>query len=281
MSDAAIPRVQREEFELAGSAGLPIRGEARVVRGATRGVVLVHGFKGFYRGIFFPMLADALANAGMTVVSFNFSGSGIGADRDTFTEPDAFGGNSYGRELHDLDLVLRESDARGWLGDRWGLFGHSRGGGVAILHTALDGRVAALATWASISTVRRWSDAEMQQWRKRGHVDVTNARTGQVFRLGTRLLDEVQRRDNDRLDIRRAASEVRCPWLLVHGDADETVPFAEAVQLAESATSVELLRVSGGTHTFNVAHGFSAASPELSEAMERTVQFFVQTLDIG
>src|SRR4051812_12197826 len=120
--------VMREQFELTGSGSRPIRGEARLVRGATAGVVLLHGFKGFYRGNFFPLLADELAGAGLNVVSFNFAGSGVGPDLVTFSDPGGFADNSYGRELYDLTLVLRESESQGWLGERWGLFGHSRGG---------------------------------------------------------------------------------------------------------------------------------------------------------
>lgn len=272
--------VVRERFELTGSGSLPIRGEVHVVRGATRGVVLLHGFKGFYRGNFFPVLAGELARAGMNVVTFNFAGSGIGADRETFSEPAAFEGNSYGRELYDLTLVLRESDARGWLGDRWGLFGHSRGGGIAVLHAARDRRVAALVTWASIASVQRWSDAEMKEWRARGSVDVTNTRTGQVFRLGTRVLDEIERHATGRLDIVRAAAEVRCPWLIVHGDADETVDFADAERLAAVAGDAELVRIAGANHTFNVSHGFTVESPALRQALDRTTDFFAVQLGV-
>ncbi|MDB4880416.1 MAG: Alpha/beta superfamily hydrolase [Gemmatimonadetes bacterium] len=278
-SQPAPARAAREEFELAGAGGLPIRGEARVVPGATRGVVLLHGFKGFYRALFFPRLADELASSGLNVVSFNFAGSGIGADRETFTEPEAFAGNSYGRELYDLTLVLREADAQGWLGDRWGLFGHSRGGGVAVMHAARDARVAALVTWASIASVRRWSDDEMAAWRERGYMEVANQRTGQLFRLGTRVLDEVERHGGGRLDVAQAAAAVRCPWLIVHGDADDVVPLDEGERLAACARDGELLQVAGGSHTFNVAHGFAVESPQLRQALDRTVAFFADRLD--
>jgi uncharacterized protein len=279
MSETTTATVTVRSFELTGSGSLPIRGEAREVRGATQAVVLLHGFKGFFRATFFPLLADALANAGLNVVSFNVAGSGIGPDLETFTEPDAFAGNSYGRELYDLGLVLREADAQGWLGERWGLFGHSRGGGVAILHASRDERVAALATWASISTVDRWSEEDHHAWRERGYIEVENTRTRQVFRIGTRLLDEVERHGAGRLDILAAAGRVRCPWLIVHGDADETVKIEEGERIAAAARERELVRIPHGTHTFNVAHGFTEPSSELRQALARTVDFFSTTLD--
>ena len=96
--------LHEEAFELpagdpaAAAAGLRIRGEARIpVRppGATaQGVILCHGFKGFGRWGFFPYLAERLAAEGLTAVTFDFSGSGVGPDRETFTELHAFAANS-------------------------------------------------------------------------------------------------------------------------------------------------------------------------------------------
>jgi alpha-beta hydrolase superfamily lysophospholipase len=270
---------QPERFELPGTGGRVIRGEVRVASNAKGGVVLVHGFKGFARFSFFPRLAGRLAAAGLTAVTFNFSGSGIGEDLETFSDPDAFTENTYGRELQDLALVLAESERRGWIGLQCGLFGHSRGGGVALLQAARDARARALVTWASIATVRRWSDAEMVAWRERGYVDVPNARTGQIFRVSTTLLDEISEHHLGRLNLRVAAATLLCPWLIVHGDADETVPFEEGEQLlAASEGRAELLRVSGGTHVFNVTHDKPGTSPQLDEAVDRTVRFFSDRL---
>jgi predicted alpha/beta-fold hydrolase len=71
MSETTRANITVHPFELTGSGSLPIRGDVREVRGATQGVVLLHGFTGCFRAPFFPMLADALAGAGLNVVSFN------------------------------------------------------------------------------------------------------------------------------------------------------------------------------------------------------------------
>jgi alpha-beta hydrolase superfamily lysophospholipase len=277
LESSAAPRPER--FELPGTGGRVIRGEVRVARNAKGGVVLVHGFKGFARFAFFPHLAERLAAAGLTAVTFNFSGSGIGEDMETFTDPDGFNENTFGREVQDLNLVLAESERRGWIGLQCGLFGHSRGGGVALLQAARDSRVRALATWASVASVMRWSDDVMETWRKTGYMEVTNSRTGQIFRVTTALLDEVSEHHLGRLNLRVAAANLLCPWLIVHGDADETVPFEEAEQLqAASDGRAELLRVRGGTHVFNVTHGKPGTSPQLDEAVDRTVRFFSDRL---
>ena len=268
-----------ERFEIPGTGGRVIRGEVRLADEPRGSVVLVHGFKGFARFAFLPFLAERLAASGLTAVTFNSSGSGVGEDLETFTDPDAFGENSYTRELQDLSLVIAESERRGWTGPQFGLFGHSRGGAVALLHAARDARVRALVTWASIANVVRWSEREMSDWRARGWLEVPNTRTGQTFRLSTTLLDEVTEHHLGRLNLRMAAATLLCPWLIVHGDADETVPVAEAEQLhAASEERAELLVVPGGTHTFNVAHGMREPSPQLTMAADATLGFLTGRL---
>jgi pimeloyl-ACP methyl ester carboxylesterase len=268
-----------ERFEIPGTGDRVIRGEVRVVPQPRGSVVLLHGFKGFARFAFFPWLADQLAANGLTAVTFNFSGSGIGEDLETFIDVEGFAENSYSRELQDLARVLAESERRGWTGPQIGLFGHSRGGAVALLHAARDGRVRALVTWASIANVVRWTDEQMAAWRERGFQEIVNSRTGQVLRVSTTLLDETQEHHLGRLNVRLAGATLLCPWMIVHGDADETVPFDEGEQLhAASDDRAELVRVAGGTHTFNVAHGMTAPSPQLREAADATIRFFVERL---
>lgn len=275
----ATQPIAPERFDLEGAAGRIIRGERRLVPGATAAVVQVHGFKGFSRFAFIPYLADRLTAAGISVVSFNFSGSGVGEDMETFTDPEAFEENSYTRELHDLGIVLAHAGREGWLGAHHGLWGHSRGGGIAILRAARDIHISALVTWAAISTVKRWPYDLADAWRARGYTEIENARTKQTFRLRTRVLDEATEHGDGMLDIGKAAETLLCPWLIVHGTHDETVHLAEGEELATAAGSnAEMLRIQGGTHTFNVAHGMTTPSRELTEATERTVRFFAERL---
>ena len=270
----------RERFELPAPGGLRIRGEAVFSAGATTGVVVLHGFKGFYRFAFFPRLAEAICRAGLNAVSFNFSGSGVGEDLETFSEPDAFASDTYTRQLDDVVQVVKEATRRGWLGERYGIVGHSRGGAVAVLQAERDERVAALATWASIAEVGRWPKDEVARWRERGWHEVVNARTGQTFRLTTDLLDEVERLGGSALDVLAAASRMRAPWLIVHGTGDQTVPFADAERLADAAPpgTTRMLLIEKADHVFDVRHPLTESSPALERALEQTAAFFREKL---
>ena len=212
--------------------------------------VILHGFKGFKDWGMFPPLAERLARAGFAAVSFNVSGSGVD-DSGDFTLPERFGHNTFSAELSDTRLVL-DALYRGELGvappASAGLIGHSRGGGVAVLHAAHDARVEALVTWAAISTVERWGAEERAAWRKSGQISILNARTGQKLPLYTDVLDDIDQ-NASALDILSVAAAIRVPWLVIHGRADESVRFAEAQALLASSTgTAQLLElVAAGT----------------------------------
>ena len=235
-------------------------------------VVLVHGFKGFKDWGLWPTFAARLARAGLSAVTFNLSGSGVD-DSGVFAFPDRFGHNTFSAELQDLRRVV-DALMAGELGvappSRVGLLGHSRGGGIAVLHAVDDSRIRALATWSAISTVERWSTAERAAWRAAGVQSVTNARTGQILPLYPDVLE----------DIERAAGRVSVPWLIVHGEEDEAVDIGEGERLAAAArgTSARFLPVEGAGHTFGAAHPWRGSTPELERVEDATLAFFSREL---
>jgi len=228
----------REVFELKNPLGLAVRGHVLTPRGAPGEpptVFLIHGYKGFKDWGFFPFLGASLASAGFRAVGFNFSGSGIGSDGATFSEVDLFERNTYSQELEDVSTVVRafarpdESFPFAPSGPT-ALFGHSRGGGMALLSAARVPHLETLVSWSSISSTDRWDEAAKASWRSQGGMDVVNSRTGQRFRLRTDLLDDVER-NAGRLDIESAARGLTIPFLIVHGEKDESVGAEEGRRL--------------------------------------------------
>ena len=272
-----------EAFDIPCKDGLTIRGEVYPAEPSLGTVILCHGFKGFARWGFFPYLAQTLAENGLTAITFDFSGSGIGSDRESFGEPEAFAGNTFSRELEDLELLVDYAKRRKLIKEKFGLFGHSRGGGIAILATtAADSDVSALATWAAISYPNRWSDENAATWRRQGYADVTNSRTGQVMRMGTALLDDIELHGKAKLNIEAAAAKIKVPWLIVHGTADETVPSSEAERLHAQSPGMSTLRlIEGANHSFDARHPLTEVSPVLKKVVLETVKFFVRNATPG
>lgn len=243
-------------------------------------VVVVHGFKGFKDWGLWPSLAERFARAGISAVTLNLSGSGVD-DTGEFVFPERFGHNTFSAEVQDLRRVV-DALVAGALGvappTSLGLLGHSRGGGMAVLHTATDARVRALVTWAAISTVERWPAPQRVAWRAAGMQEVRNARTGQVLPLYTDVLDDIEHHAAD-LDIGRAARQIAVPWLIVHGTQDEAVPLAEGQCLAAAAPAgTQALWIQGAGHTFGAAHPWRGSTPELDRALDTTLTFFAAEL---
>ncbi|MGH7578989.1 MAG: alpha/beta hydrolase family protein, partial [Gemmatimonadales bacterium] len=220
-----------------------------------------------------------------STITFNMSGSGVD-DTGEFVWPERFGHNTFSAELRDLG-VLMDALVRGELGLRppttVGLVGHSRGGGIAVLHAARDRRVQALVTWASISSIQRWSPAEVIEWRHQGEKEVVNTRTGQRLPLFTDVLDDVERNAGGSLDIPAAAGRLQIPWLLVHGTEDEGVAHVEGEALRAACTipSTRLLSIEGANHTFGAGHPWDPRqhdTPALRRVFDVTLAWFAAHL---
>jgi len=241
-------------------------------------VVDCHGFKGFMEWGFHPYVADLLAARGFTVARFNFASSGMQPGDEVVTDEIAFSTTTVGQDVEEILAVLTAlADGKLAQGrvdpERLSLLGHSRGGGTSVLASASsrwNGRLRALVTWAGVGTFDRVSEADKEAWRQLGALPVVNARTGQRLELDCSLLDDGEKNSQD-YDVEAAASRRTAPWLLLHGDADETVHIAEAHTLAAAATGeVEMHTIEGGSHTFGAQHPFSGPTPALIEAMNRT-----------
>lgn len=238
-------------------------------------VLILHGFKGFKDWGMFPHLAERIARAGFSAVSFNVSGSGVDAEGQ-FSQPERFGHNTYSAELEDIARVM-SALSEGTLGlaatSRFGLIGHSRGGGTAILTAARDRRVQALVTWAAIPEAQRWA-GQVSEWRAKGRLDIVNSRTGQVLPLYTDVLDDVER-NAEGLDLSQAASRIGVPWLLLHGESDAAVHVSAAEMLAGAALKPpRVMLFPGADHTFGAVHPFAGMTQDLAQAIDETVKWF-------
>src|SRR5688572_31101476 len=119
-------------FTILSDEGLKIRGDFEAADDPRALVVIVHGFKGFKDWGFFPWTAQRLMQHRLAVCRFNMSRSGIGEDPETFDRLDLFEHDTYSRQLRDLATVVAHAQQEFPHLPTF-LFGHSRGGAVAIL----------------------------------------------------------------------------------------------------------------------------------------------------
>ena len=270
--------VEEEQFELTfcDEPGRAVRGviarSERARKAALPVVLILHGFKGFMDWGFFPLLAQGLAESGFAAVRFNASGSGVGADGVDFSDLSAFEQDTFSRQLEDVARV-QEHCLSGALGSldpsRMGMVGHSRGGGVALLHCARF-PVRALVTWAAIDSVMRLEEAAVARWRRDGYLDIPNARTGQIMRMGRAMLEDVEQNAED-LHIVNAAKKVEAQTLLLHGSADDVVEPGAAERILAVMRQAECEIRPGAGHTFGATHPLDKVTPDLEWLLARTL----------
>ena len=267
--------ISRTSFCLRSEEGLEIRGVIERPPKARAMVLLLHGFKGFKRWGFFPWLAEELNHAGAATCRFDFSRSGVSHDGEIFDRLDLFRDDTYSAQLSDFKTVVDYIAQQRYLEHLpISILGYSRGGAIALLGAPSVPRLKSVATWSSISSVDRWDEATVAQWRRDGYVDVLNSRTGQMMRMSTALLDDFEK-NRDRFNVLEAARKLSVPTLFVHGMEDETVPFVDSQKLAEASPLSSLLLVPRASHTFGAIHPLVDVPEQLLLAARVTSRFFV------
>lgn len=260
-------------FTIPSTEGLPIRGEFDVPERARALVVVVHGFKGFKDWGFFPWLAQRLVTHRLAVCRFNMSRSGIGEDPESFDRLDLFERDTYSIELADLRAAVSHAQQR-FPGLPTILLGHSRGGGIALLGAEDVPDLHAVVAWSPIARCDNWDAATHRDWQERGVTEVMNQRTKQVMRISRDVLDDYEA-NRERLDIVRAAVQLRVPLLVVHGARDESVPLDAGRLLADRAEDSSLLVIERAGHTFNAIHPLVDVPLALTLAAEASAHFAV------
>ncbi|MBG79837.1 MAG: hypothetical protein CMJ39_03890 [Phycisphaerae bacterium] len=247
------------DWEIPGALGKPLVGTAHVPDEKPRGVVvLLHGFMGYKDYGFIPRLADRLVTEHLIVQRFNFSHSGMGHGHGSI-DVDRFRLDTWNRQVEDV-LCVMDAIRKGTLERSElpvALFGHSRGGVTAILAAgrhAEDERMASLRgviTASAPAMASRLSDAEQDQFRQNGSIQVMSSRTGQQLQIDAGWLRE-QQADPEGHDLPTQAGRLRAPLSIIHGLSDPTVSPDDASLIAEAAGERAMMRlIHDADHVYN------------------------------
>jgi len=253
--------IRKDNFTLPGAKGRPMLVDVTYDDAFKNAplVIFAHGFKGFKDWGTHDLLARYFAKNGFRFLKFNFSHNGTTpAHPRDFADLTAFADNTISIELEDLDTIIDFACSGASIPVANGVYliGHSMGGGVSIIKTAEDARIKKLVSMASISGFRNlWPKQIEQQWRLQGVFYFENKRTGQQMPVKSTLLEDLDSNPL-RLDILKQAAKITQPWLIIHGDADPTVPVSHSQQLHEANPAAEYIVQKEADHTFGGSHPF-------------------------
>lgn len=224
-------------------------------------IIFCHGYKGFKDWGAWNLMAKAFANAGFCFIKFNFSHNG-GTVKQPIDFPDleAFGNNNYTKELNDLESVINWVCTNSKLKENTDinniiLIGHSRAGGIVTIKAEEDLRIKKVISLAGVCDFeqRTATLVNLEQWKKDGVKYVLNRRTKQQMPHYFQFYEDFIANKN-RLTIKRAVSNLKIPYLIIHGNADTSVFIEEAKKLHKWNLKSKLEIIDGANHVFGAYH---------------------------
>ena len=243
-------------------------------------IIFAHGYKGFKDWGAWNEVQNYFVKAGYGFLKFNFSHNGGTVDNPIdFPDLTAFGNNNYSFELFDLNKIT--SITYKYLFELKlevpvYLIGHSRGGGMSIIHAAHDQRIHKIVSWAGISDIEKRfpMGAELEDWKIAGERMEENARTKQQMPHYYQMYEDYLM-NKSKLDIKVACEILKQPFLQIHGDMDLAVSISEGIMISRWTDS-ELCIIKGAGHTFQTKHPWEEAElpPDLLRVLEATLTFF-------
>jgi len=248
-------------------------------------LVFCHGFKDFG---YFPLLDAWAARAGFALLRFNFTHNGTTPAHPTeFIDLEAFARNTFSQEQADLERLVKALQG-GQIPhtenldlSRLGLWGHSRGGTMALVFAAHHPQaVKAVATWGAVADLAaRYTPEQLAAWELAGRITVPNARTGQHMPMDFAIVADLKA-NAQTLQLPRMAHQIQQPVFLVHGDYDATVNLTEALELHRWLPDSDLYVLHTGDHTLGGKHPWPDAQLPLKaeQATRQTLRFFRRIL---
>lgn len=246
-------------------------------------VIFCHGYKGFKDWGAWDLMGEKIAESGFFFVKFNFSHNGMSPENLTdFLNIEAFGDNNYIKELDDLQAVIDWVLMPHFEFEKHinplkvNLIGHSRAGGTVTIKASEEKRISKLLTLASVCDfgARFPKGNELEAWEKKGVRYVTNSRTKQQLPHHYQFYKNYKQ-NKERLNIKKAAQNLKIPHLIVHGSSDTSVTIGDAGNLFEWSPASKLLLVENADHVFGTKHPWEKKElpKEFTYVLDKSLDF--------
>ena len=247
-------------------------------------ILFCHGYKGFKDWGAWSLMAKEFAKQGYCFIKFNFAYNG-GTIEDPIDFPDleAFGNNNYTKELDDIVSVLnwietnlssnKNIDTNNII-----LLGHSRGGGIVTIKAEEDSRISKLISLAGVCDFgkRTATIGNLEEWKKDGVKYVLNGRTKQQMPHYYQFFEDFEN-NKERLNIKRTASKLKIPHLIIHGNKDTSVSIEEAKNLHKWNPKSKMVIIEDANHVFNTKHpwGKKEMPPQLLQVVKAIITWSI------
>ena len=222
------------ETRLCGILSNPTNNRAKPV------VILCHGFSTSKDGRTYVRLEEILNKHGISTFRFDFFGHG--ESEGPFEEI------TTSEAADDVLKAIEFLKESGYA--KIGLFGSSFGGMASILAASRSDDLYLLALKSPVSdyesmTHTRRSAQEIRDWKEKGFVELDRVNNEE------RRLNYTFYEDTEKIDAYGACEKIKIPALIVHGEADETVPLEQSRKAAGLIENCRLEIIEGCDHTYS------------------------------
>ena len=246
-------------------------------------VIFCHGYKGYKDWGCWNLVAKEFASNNFFFIKFNFSHNGGTVNKPIdFPDLNAFGNNNFTHELNDIERVISFVSANKDLSENVDLnniflIGHSRGAGICAIKASENKRIKGLITWAGVSDFKiRFNEGskEFNEWKENGVKYVENKRTKQQMPHFFQFYLDFKKNE-ERFNIKQAVQKLKIPFLVIHGDNDNSVLPFEGDDLHSWGKNSKFFSLKNGNHTFSSKHPWEEKKlpKELKAATEASISF--------
>lgn len=223
-------------------------------------VILCHGLKATKHKEGFDTLVELLQKNNINSFRFDFRSHGEST------------GNQYDmtplKEVEDVEATIKLLDGMNY--KRIFLLGASFGAGtIALLDINKYKSIKGLISWygcldyfATIEEDEFFSDEHMQIAKENGYYETVSKRSGNSFKLGIKLYEEIQN-----LVPYKNLIEEDIPVLFVHGTSDKMIPYTLSEKVNELCKNSNIELIEDGEHAF------SNNKDALTKACNATIEF--------
>jgi len=224
-------------LDLAGIINIPDN------QGKTPFVMICHGLYSSKNGNTYTKLADLLSQNNIASFRFDFIGHGESSGDTSHL--------SLSQSVSDLKEAFNVISNYNIIdSSRIGLFGRSFGGNVALRYASQTKSLKLLCLnapaidWNEIFK-NRYSEDKLLEWEKQGYIY-------EMFRGEKHKLDYSFYLDSIGTNIYEICKTISSDILIIHGNADKTVPCQQSVRLKNKiGRNANLIEVEGADHEFN------------------------------
>jgi dipeptidyl aminopeptidase/acylaminoacyl peptidase len=208
-------------------------------------VIVAHGFKGFKEQPHMDICAKELCKAGFVTLRFD-SSNGIGESDGDIFDCDLTGFIDDVKCALDFLTTLSYVDNR-----RIGLTGHSFGGQAIIITASQDKRVKAIVPQCAVflPEFSHSLNENPEEWKREGYKIFKSKSTGRELKVSYHFYEDRMNYPGEKM--KRIASSIEVPTMIIHSENDEAVPLKTAHALFEILTcEKEIHIIKGAPHTF-------------------------------